>query len=69
MWQSSDELQLDEYLSSHSTKTVSTAGWPHLKGLLIKTNTALPASAASERLFSAAGRIFTPIRYRIGETF
>ena len=41
-----------------------TAGWPHLKGLLIKQT-----SAAPERLFSAVGRIFTPIRSCIGDTF
>ncbi|CAB4001783.1 transposase [Paramuricea clavata] len=54
-------LQLEEYLSSQSTETSSITTWPLLKDLFIKTNTAQPASAACERLFSAAGRIFTPL--------
>jgi hypothetical protein len=62
-------LQLDEYLSSQSTETSSIIAWPLLKDLFIKTNTALPASAACERLFSAAGRIFTPSRALLMKKF
>lgn len=64
---SSGLLQLEEYLSSVSTETSSIMAWPLLKDLFVKTNTALPASAACERLFSAAGLIFTPLRARIGD--
>jgi hypothetical protein len=64
---SSGLLQLEEYLSSQSTETSSIMAWPLLKDLFVKTNTALPASAACERLFSAAGRIFMPLRARIGD--
>ena len=35
--------------------------------LFIKTNTRLPASAACERMFSAAGYIVTRLRARIGD--
>ena len=38
--------QLDEYLLSRSTETVSVAAWPLMKRLFFETNTALPASAA-----------------------
>ena len=39
---------------------------PVLAKVFVRLNTPLPASAACERLFSAAGRIFTPSRARIG---
>jgi len=41
--------------------------WPSQKPTFIKLNTLLPASAACERLFSAAGRIFEPRRGRIAD--
>jgi len=43
----------------HSTddKTASIAAWPQLKGLYLRMNVALPASAAVEQLFSCAGLV------------
>jgi len=41
--------------------------WPSLKPTFIKLNTPLPASAACERLFSAAGRVFVHRRGRISD--
>ena len=52
--------QLDEYLLSPSTETMTV--------LFFETNPPLPASAACERLFSVAGHIFIPMRARIGDT-
>ena len=60
--------QLDEYLLSSSTETILVAAWPVNKRLLFETNTSLPTSAAREGQFSAAGRIFTPMRERIDDT-
>ena len=41
--------------------------WPSLKPTFIKLNNPMPASAACERLFSAAGRVFVPRRGRISD--
>ena len=64
--QSSGQVQLEQYLASDSASVASLAAWPVLAKVFVRLNTPLPASAACERLFSAAGRIFTPSRARIG---
>ena len=61
---SSGSVQLSEYLCSSQTDFSMIRTWPCLARLFVKTNTALPASAACECLFSAAGRIFVPNRAR-----
>jgi len=54
------------YLHDASDTRASLDVWPSLKPTFInKLNTPLPASAACERLFSAAGRVFVPRRGRI----
>ena len=64
---STGSVQLGEYLCSSQTDVSMIRTWPCLARLFVKTNTALPASVACERLFSAAGRIFVPNRARIGD--
>jgi len=41
--------QLDEYLPSPSTETMTVAAWPIIKRLLFETNTPLLASAGCKR--------------------
>ena len=74
----SGQVQLEQYLASDSASVASLAAWPVpasvtslaawpvLAKVFVRLNTPLPASAACERLFSAAGRIFTSSRARIG---
>ncbi len=61
--QSLDEL--DGYLACASDSMDMLHSFPAIKKLPIKVNTALPASAACERLFSCAGLLFTSKRSRI----
>jgi len=49
------------YLHDASDTLASLDVWPSMKPTFIKFNTPLPASAACERLFSAAGWVFVPI--------
>lgn len=64
--------QLDQYLSAGrlapQRHLSALDAWPQLKALFVEMNTPLPASAACERLFSAAGLIFTPRRACIGDS-
>jgi hypothetical protein len=56
------ESLLATYLSSTSTSYDYLNSCPLLKNIFIQLNTALPSSAACERLFSVAGRVFLPTR-------
>ena len=51
---SSGQLQLGQYVASASTQLAVLHALPTVKAVYIKTNTALAASAACERLFNAA---------------
>ena len=57
--------QLDAYMASKDTSMDNLKPFPAVAKLSLKLNTALPASAACERLFSAAGLIFSPKRGRL----
>ncbi|XP_056464754.1 uncharacterized protein LOC130404153 [Gadus chalcogrammus] len=54
--------QLDGYLAATADGVNTLAPYPAVRNLSLKLNTALPASAACERLFSIAGLLFTPRR-------
>jgi hypothetical protein len=64
---SSTQTSLSQYLHSQSTDTISLAAWPNLKDVFIQLNCPLPASAASERLFSCAGLTMTNKRSRLDD--
>ncbi len=57
--------QLDGYLACKADDKVTFKSFPAVCKLSLKVNTALPASAACERLFSTAGLIFSPRRARM----
>ncbi|XP_067283542.1 uncharacterized protein [Pseudorasbora parva] len=58
--------QLDAYLGCPGDPVEVLKSFPAVCKLSLKLNTALPASAACERLFSVAGMIFRPRRACIG---
>ena len=58
--------QLEIYLGCQSDTVEILKSFPAVCNLSLRLNTALPASAACERLFSVAGLIFRPKRARIG---
>jgi len=57
--------QLDAYLTCSADHMDLLKSFPTLCKLSVKLNTALPASAACERLFSIAGLVFSPRRARL----
>lgn len=57
--------QLETYLGCPGDTTDVLKSFPAVCRLSLRLNTALPASAACERLFSTAGLIFTPKRARV----
>ncbi|XP_060783091.1 uncharacterized protein LOC132890299 [Neoarius graeffei] len=57
--------QLETYLGSPGDTMDVLKSFPAICNLSLRLNTALPASAACERLFSVAGLIFRPKRARI----
>ncbi|XP_039590581.1 E3 SUMO-protein ligase ZBED1-like [Polypterus senegalus] len=58
-------IEPDGYLACASDSMELLHSFPAIKKLSLKLNTALPASAACERLFSCAGLLFTSKRSRI----
>ncbi|EFX62902.1 hypothetical protein DAPPUDRAFT_269477 [Daphnia pulex] len=54
--------EVDLFLADQSSKMSSLNKYPTIKAIFIKYNAAFPSSASVERLFSVAGRIFTPLR-------
>jgi len=58
---------LSAYINSTSSSLddLNTNSSAILKNIFLELNTALPASAACERLFSVAGRVFMPNRTRM----
>ena len=65
--QSNSGDALVQYLQSNSEETACLSAWPELKQLFIRLNTPLPASAASERLFSCAGLVMNSRRTRMSD--
>ena len=64
------KLALRSFLSGHRGKaSVAPADFPHpaVKALFIRYNTAVPSSAASERLFSAGRRVITYLRCKLSD--
>ncbi len=57
--------QLETYLGCPGDTMEVLKSFPAVCHLSLRLNTALPASAACERLFSTAGLIFTPKRARV----
>ena len=57
--------QLEGYLASKVDNKEILKSYPSVCKLSLKINTALPASAACERLFSTAGLIFNQRRARL----
>ena len=58
---------LAQYLHNTSDDTACVSAWPVLKELFVRLNTPLPASAASERLFSCAGIVMNSRRTRMSD--
>jgi hypothetical protein len=56
------ESILSTYIGSNNSSFDELNGSLWLKNIFLELNTALPASAACERLFSVAGRVFMPNR-------
>ncbi|KZS07411.1 Uncharacterized protein APZ42_028873 [Daphnia magna] len=65
-----ESLEADEvesYLNHGSTKLSSLQRFPTIKKIFMEYNSALPSSAACERVFSTAGLIFTAKRTRLSD--
>ena len=64
------KLALRSFISDHrSMKAVKPSDFPHpaVKALFVKYNTAMPSSAASERLFAAGRRVIPYLRSRLSD--
>jgi len=58
---------LTQYMQTQTEDITTLTVWPELKELFIRLNTPLPASAASERLFSCAGLTMNSQRTRMSD--
>jgi hypothetical protein len=54
--------EVERYLNELPDDDLSSLKIKEIRDLYVESNTALPASAAAERLFSLGGRVFTPFR-------
>jgi len=65
-----NEVLREYLLSKTGCKQVQPSAFPNdeIKMMFIRYNTALPTSASVERMFSAGGRIFQPLRCSISDT-
>jgi hypothetical protein len=61
------EQEVDYYLAQDADDHVASLKTKSMRLLFVKTNTALPSSAAIERIFSLGGRVFVPNRSRISD--
>ncbi|KAI9554860.1 hypothetical protein GHT06_020137 [Daphnia sinensis] len=62
-----ESSEVDLFLADQSTKIRGLSKYPIIKAIFKKYNAAFPSSASVERLFSVAGRIFTPLRSRLSD--
>ena len=65
-----NEVLREYLLSKTGCKQVQPSAFPidEIKRMFLRYNTALPTSASVERMFSAGGRIFQPLRCSISDT-
>jgi len=59
--------EVDCYLADPDVRTASIQKYPRLAEAFLKYNSALPSSAAVERLFSCGGQILVPRRCKLGD--
>ncbi len=61
------EEQVERYLNELPDDDLNSLKIKEIRDLYIELNTALPASAAAERLFSLGGRVFAPFRSSLSD--
>jgi hypothetical protein len=62
-----ESLLTQAYLSQPAAPLSFLTGFPAVRKLFVRTNTALPSNTSVERLFRCAGLILTPNRARVGD--
>jgi hypothetical protein len=62
------KIELSRFFEEKNTENLQVLNaYPIIKKLFLKYNTALPTSAAVERIFSLGGRILSPLRTKLGD--